>query len=45
MMNSKMKSCIVCENYTPQNKACKLCGCYMPAKTLLPFAKCPAGKW
>lgn len=24
---------------------CNLCGCYMPAKTGIKFAKCPAKKW
>ena len=44
-MNAKMKICVVCENYNEQHKTCKLCGCYMPAKTIVPFAKCPADKW
>ena len=24
---------------------CKVCGCYMPAKTYLPHGSCPLGKW
>lgn len=24
---------------------CKMCGCYMPAKTWIPMTKCPLGKW
>lgn len=27
------------------NNTCKECGCYMPAKTHLPFTKCPLNKW
>lgn len=26
-------------------KTCKKCGCFMPAKTKLNFAKCPMRKW
>jgi len=26
-------------------KQCKLCGCFMKAKTRLKDAKCPIGKW
>lgn len=44
-MNEKLKICIVCEHFDHDSKKCKKCGCYMPAKTLLPWVRCPAGKW
>jgi len=44
-MNDKYTICIVCEHFDTDRKVCKKCGCYMPAKTLLPFAHCPIGKW
>ena len=49
MMKSseKLKICEECEFYKASLKQCKICGCFMPAKVLLPFAKCPADppKW
>jgi len=44
---NKMKICIQCENFNQATKQCKLCGCFMPAKVLVPFMKCPADppKW
>jgi hypothetical protein len=44
---NKMKICIQCENFNKTTKQCKLCGCFMPAKVLIPAMKCPADppKW
>ena len=39
----RMKICNTCPHYSPPR--CKLCGCFMIAKTKIPQAKCPAGKW
>ena len=39
----RMKICNTCPNYAAPR--CKLCGCFMIAKTKIPQAKCPAGKW
>jgi len=36
--------CKSCENFSLQS-SCKLCGCYMPAKTKVIDATCPANKW
>ena len=44
-MNDKMKICIVCVEYNAEKKVCNKCGCYMPLKSTIPFAKCPLGKW
>lgn len=37
-------TCLSCEHLS-KAKHCKLCGCYMPAKTRTISSKCPAGKW
>lgn len=29
----------------PIKQFCAECGCYMPLKASLPWAKCPLGKW
>jgi len=39
----RMKICTTCPHYAAPR--CKLCGCFMIAKTKIPQAKCPAGKW
>lgn len=39
----RMQICNTCPDYAPPR--CKLCGCFMTAKTKIPQAKCPAGKW
>ena len=51
--DERMRICESCENYGMPDaklnwmgdKRCKLCSCYMPAKTTLAIASCPAGKW
>jgi len=39
----RMKICNTCPDYAAPR--CKLCGCFMVAKTKIPQARCPAGKW
>ena len=39
----RMKICNTCPHYAAPR--CKLCGCFMIAKTKIPQARCPAGKW
>jgi len=39
----RMKICNTCPHYAAPR--CKLCGCFMIAKTKIPQASCPAGKW
>jgi hypothetical protein len=39
----RMKICNTCPDYDAPR--CKLCGCFMVAKTKIPQARCPAGKW
>jgi hypothetical protein len=37
--------CQSCDQFNSTFKSCKDCGCFMPAKVLLKFSKCPLGKW
>ena len=39
----RMKIYNTCPDYAAPR--CKLCGCFMVAKTKIPQARCPAGKW
>ena len=40
----RMEICKKCVFFT-KYKFCKMCGCFMPVKTKIPFMKCPAEKW
>lgn len=37
----------ICEScpYFTKLKTCQVCGCFLPSKTKLIYAKCPLGKW
>lgn len=37
--------CQQCPHLRPVLKTCRQCGCFMPAKTRLMWAKCPIGTW
>ncbi len=37
----KMKICMECEHFNSTIRQCKLCGCFMPVKVLLPNMTCP----
>lgn len=37
--------CKACPELIKLTKQCKKCGCFMVAKTKLPAATCPIGKW
>lgn len=37
--------CLSCDKLIHVTKQCKECGCFMNAKTKLPHASCPIGKW
>jgi len=43
--DSRLETCRACENFISLSSQCKLCGCFMKAKTWLPEAKCPIDKW
>jgi len=44
-MNAKLEICKQCDKFNSTTKMCGICYCFMPAKTLMPFATCPLGKW
>lgn len=37
--------CLVCPSLGKDTKKCGQCGCFMPVKTKLTKATCPAKKW
>lgn len=41
----RMELCLSCPELIGLTKQCKKCGCFMEAKTKLPHAECPIGKW
>jgi hypothetical protein len=41
----RMAICLQCPELIKLTKQCKKCGCFMEAKTRLPNAECPLGKW
>jgi hypothetical protein len=41
----RMDACRNCEFFVKLTQQCTKCGCIMPAKTSLPHASCPIGKW
>ena len=43
--NERMEICKACPNYISLTHQCTKCGCIMDAKTKLPNAVCPIGKW
>lgn len=45
MGQERIDICKECPDFIKLTKQCKRCGCFMPAKVLMKFQKCPAGKW
>jgi hypothetical protein len=43
--SDKYYLCTLCENFRESTKTCKICGCFMPLKTLIPIFDCPQGRW
>lgn len=41
----RMAICRACPELIKLTEQCKKCGCFMAAKTKLPHAECPLGKW
>ena len=41
----RMSICLECPELIKITNQCKECGCFMNAKTKLPNAWCPLGKW
>jgi hypothetical protein len=42
---SRLDICNTCEEYNKTTRTCAQCSCFMPLKVLMPFVKCPLGKW
>lgn len=42
---NRLDICSECPFLFKISKQCRKCGCFMPAKTELPHASCPIGKW
>jgi hypothetical protein len=45
VIDSRMETCRQCENFNSNFSTCKICRCFMPAKTKLLIATCPVKKW
>ncbi len=45
MAKERFAICLECPHLIQLTKQCKKCGCMMEAKTKLPNAECPIGKW
>ena len=41
----RLEICHSCDRLIKLTTQCKECGCFMNAKTALPHAFCPLGKW
>lgn len=41
----RFEICKQCPELIKLTSQCKKCGCFMEAKTKLPHAECPLGKW
>ena len=41
----RLEHCRQCEFLEERTMRCKKCGCFLEAKTLLPWTECPIGKW
>ncbi len=41
----RLSICKSCESFSSKYDTCKICGCYMPAKTTFASTECPVGKW
>lgn len=45
LRESRYSICNNCEFFFKPTTTCSKCGCIMAAKTYLPLASCPIGKW
>jgi hypothetical protein len=41
----RYKHCKSCENFFPDLKICKKCGCFMPLKVTIGKSECPIKIW
>ena len=45
IQETRFAICLQCPELIKITSQCRQCGCIMKAKTKLPNAKCPIGKW
>tara|TARA_B100001996_G_C18493036_1_gene528403 strand:- start:420 stop:605 length:186 start_codon:yes stop_codon:yes gene_type:complete len=43
--SERLEICNSCDELRKSIKQCKICGCFVVAKTAMPSAKCPIDKW
>lgn len=43
--SERYELCKSCVHFNATLKTCKLCGCFLPAKTKLKGSQCPLKKW
>lgn len=41
----RTKVCLKCPKFSKMTKTCQACGCFVPAKVLIPGIHCPDDKW
>ena len=42
---SRLTTCRSCDKFISKLNTCKVCKCYLPAKTMFAEAECPENKW
>ena len=42
---NRLEQCKNCPKFDSIASECQMCGCYMPAKVLIPIGTCPDKKW
>lgn len=42
---TKLDACKECDQYIASTTQCKMCGCFMAAKVLIPGQVCPLDRW
>lgn len=45
IQSARYKICEDCSEFRKTLRQCKICSCFMPAKTLFNKSKCPKGYW
>lgn len=45
LSETRMITCVACPHYISSSAKCSLCGCYIPIKTKIIAASCPADRW
>lgn len=43
--NERLEICKTCDQFDSELTKCKVCGCFMMVKTMIPRTRCPLDKW